>query len=377
MNPKGPIFSSAIKKLFILLTAVTISAPLNVSAAAITTELGFKTLTDKSTPLNIKKAAESVYEVRIPSADSPEDVTFFDLDGPEFKAFRKKMADLPESSLSKQERTVVEKQIEYCRKEKNEKQCALFLTIERGTAFLAGGDGSYLLTNAHIVNRFLKVAAKNESKSVLDYLKTPQWVPIFLFDHSGELVFDPYSTQPAIVKFGVPSLQAFFSGSSWYGDDSDYVVIQLPKPLGTPLKIAPTRVTGENLYHLGFASCTGCELNPNTTDPELNRDRKDKGNSNGKNLYWNPSGPLFDLATTAEILNAPAKYFEGSHKSNWIFFSSDAQVGMSGGPILNGNGEAVGVFAGSKPIIKKDGSMAVVSRGVRPPEFDSAKSSEK
>jgi hypothetical protein len=377
MELKKLIVQIAGSCLSIVLTAGALTVPVPVVAADLNTQLGFKALKSSSTPPFLNSVSQSVFEVLVPSAPSPEDVLFFNLNSPEFEQFKNRMASLPESAISKQERIVVEKQIENCRREKQEKQCGLFLTIEKATAFLAGGDGSYLLTNAHVVNRFLHMAAKTENKTVLDYLKVPRSVPIFLFDRSGNLVVDPYTMPPVLIKFGTPSLMAFIGGSGWYGDDSDYVVLQFTTPIGRPLTIANTVTIGESLYHLGFASCTGCGEAHNTTDPELNRDRKDSGNSDGKTLYWTAPGPLVSLDQAISILKAPAKFFEGSHKDNWIFFRSDSQVGMSGGPIVNTKGEVVGVYAGSKPIIKNDGSMSVLSRGVRPPEFDKAGSARR
>lgn len=337
----------------------------------IETQLGFRLLSDKSTPAYLRSAAQSVFEVRVPSI-SPESFRVMDLESEEFRDFQKIINSLPEEKFSKQERVVVEKQIEYCRRQNNSHACDIMLHIEKGTSFLAGGDGSYLLTNAHVVDRYLTSMAKAEGKSVPEYLERPQWVPIFIFDSSGNLVLDPYLNYPALVKFGTPSLMTLLLGSfgRWYSEDSDYVVLKLPKVLGKPLKIAKSFEPGDNLYHLGFPACTGCDANPNKTDPEENRDRKHFGNSNGKDLYWNPPGKSYSVEQASQILKTPPDFFERSNLKSWIFFSSDGQVGMSGGPIINEKGEVVGVYAGSKPLRKADGSLSILGRGVRPPEFN-------
>ncbi len=351
---------SAIAVLALFLSPVTFSAA---------TELGFKSLNDPSPPPSLRQAAKSVYKVIVALEETPGEVRVMDLDGPQFREFLTKLNALTQEQLTPHERIVVQKQIERCVRDNLRKTCPLFLSFQRGTAFLAGGDGSFLLTNAHIAHRFLQLKSLMEKKSILDLLKEPQFLPIFLFDQSGKLVFDPFLTPPGIIRYGQPSLHALLAGTGWYGDDSDYVVIQLPSPLGQPLKIAKSITASEMLYRPGFASCTGCVAQPNTTDPQLNADRTPHGNSNGRDLYWT-AGRSYTLTEAAVFLKAPPKYFENSHQQNWVFFEADAQVGMSGGPILNSRGEVVGVFAGSKPMVSGYGAMKVLSRGVRPPEFN-------
>ncbi len=292
-----------------------------------------------------------------------------DLDGPQFRELQTKINSMSLEDVTAHERIVIQKQIEYCRREKRSKNCALYLGFERGTAFLAGGDGSYLLTNAHIVNGFLKFKSMVDQKPILELLKEPQFIPIFLFDSNGKLVFDPLQTPPGLIKYGKPSVQALLNGSGWYGEDSDYVVIQLPAPLGRPLKVAKMIKPGERLYRPGFAACTGCPAQPNRTDPALNSDRTPHANSNGRDLYWT-AGRSYSVAEAEVFLQAPPGYFNNSHLQNRVFFEADAQVGMSGGPILNQLSEVVGVHAGARPIVTGYGTMKVMSRGVRPPEFN-------
>jgi hypothetical protein len=335
----------------------------------VSSELGFKTLKDLSTSVSLAEAANSTFRVEIVSEDSPRDVKIFDLASDEFKDFESKINSMPSEQISQPEKVTVIKQIERCKRDHLESKCPLFLTFERATAFLAGGDGSYLVTNAHVVDHYLKLKAASDNKTIVELLKEPQWVPLFLFDQDGKLVFDPYENPPAVIHYGTPSALALLSGTGWYAEDSDYVVIKLPFSIGKPLKIAASKIKGETLYRLGYSSCTGCAKAPNKTDPELNRDRKPHSNSNGQDLYWT-AGKDLGLTETTHFLGLPPNYFELGHKANWVFFSADSQVGMSGGPILNKNGEVIGVFAGSKAKTKKDGTMTVISRGVRPPEFD-------
>lgn len=333
------------------------------------TDLGFKTLTEPGTPSFLKNASKSVYKVQIVSEANPNEVSVFDLESNEFKAFKTKVHTMPKEQLSDAERVTILKQIERCKRDKLIKNCPILLTFERATAFLVGGDGSFLVTNAHVVDRYLKLIAAQEKKSVLELLKHPQMLPLFLFDQNGSLIVDPFVNQPVVFRYGSPSSLAITNSNGWYGDDSDYVVIKLSTPIGEPLKIASSRSESEVLYRLGFSACTGCIEAPNRVDPALNTNRGTLGNSNGRDLYWT-AGRSLNLTEAASYTGVSPDYFNTTHKKNWIFFLADSQVGMSGGPILNSAGEAVGIFAGSKPKQNEDGTMTVMSRGVRPPEFN-------
>lgn len=363
---KDPLIVIAVS---IFLTSGALNVAYASNSSKVVSENGFKNINAPSTSTMLNSTSESVFEVRILSEDSVDKINVFNLTDPKLQGFEQKISS--GAGLSPQELISINKQVERCRRDKIEKECPVLFTIEKATAFLAGGDGSFLITNAHVVNRYLKLRAAIEGKTILDLLKTPQRIPIFLFNSQGSLVFDPYIAPAYITTYGNPSILAL-RNFSWYAEDSDYVVIKLPAPIGNPLKIARTMSVGEAVFRLGYAACTGCAENPNKTNPELNRDRGSAGNSNGTDLYWT-SGKIQSLETASEFLKLPLGYLEGTHKDNFIFFNADSQVGMSGGPIVNQSGEVVGVFSGSKPKINDDGSMVVMSRGVRPPEFDKIK----
>jgi hypothetical protein len=353
--------------LFIFFTVATLSASSAFADVQLPTELGFQKLESSSTPAAVKKTADSVFEVRLVYEADPNKIVVMDLTDPKFKDIDQKVDAV--TKLDANEKTVIKNQIQRCRRDGIDKQCPVFFTMEKATAFLVGGDGSYLLTNAHVVNGFLKMVSALQNKSVLELLKSQQRILIYLFDQSGKLIFDPYLNQANVIKYGEPSQLAIMQ-SSWYAEDSDYAVLKLSKVIGQPLKVAKSFKAGEVVYHTGFAACTGCDSAPNTTDAELNRDRSPKPNSTGVGYYWT-AGNLQSAATARAFINADW-YLNLARLNDMLFFNADAQVGMSGGPILNQAGEVVGVFAGSKQKVNPDGSMSVLSRGVRPTEFNSA-----
>ncbi len=332
------------------------------------TELGFKQLKDLSAPSFIKQASVSVFEVRSLSEDKVEDLTVLDLTDPKFSDIEGKIDGI--ATLDDKEKFIIKRQILNCKKNGSEKQCALFFTIEKGTAFLAGQDGSTLWTNAHLVSRFLKLRAALAKKSVIDLLETDGRVAIFLFDQDGKLAFDPFEHYATVTTYdGQPSMVSMLRGD-WYAEDSDFVGIKLGLEIGVPLKIGPAPSAGQLLFRPGFAGCTGCPKNPNQTDPLLNKDRGEGKNSIGQGMYWT-AGRLQSVDSINSFLgtNGVLSMFK---IDQMIFFSADSQVGFSGGPILNETGEVVGIFAGSKPrMYEKD--MVVLSRGVRPPIFNRSK----
>lgn len=338
-----------------------------VYSAELTTELGFRTV-DSSAPANVAAAADSVFEIRMATEKSASDVRAIDLTNPAFANADERVDKMTFlDGLGKQ---VVHRQIANCRTRKIESMCPVMFSIEKATGFLVGGDGSYLITNAHVITRYLELLQSySPGKSMEQIIQDQPHIPVFLFDRAGKLVFDPTEIRVDLVKTGVPSYQAKMQ-NKWFAEDSDYVVLHLGKVIGKPLKIGQRAQAGDQLTHIGYPACTGCELAPDKDDPLLNQRRPGGLDSSGDGLKWASPGPSISWLDAVSLLALPYGYASHFRSSDMIFFASDAQVGMSGGPILNSRGEAVGIFAGMKPWTNRSGSMTVLSRGVRPPEFD-------
>lgn len=330
-----------------------------------TTQLGFKRLSDPATPDFLKKAARSVFEIRTLSAESPNDLTQLDLTDPKLKNVEAKID--ANQDWDDKEKLIIKKQIQACRRNGSEKECVVFFTIEKSTGFLAGYDGSMLWTNAHVVERFLKLRATLAKRSVPQQLKAEPRVAIFLFDLNGHLVFDSFDNVANVVVYTDEISRVAQARGDWYAEDSDFVGIKLDHPIGLPLKIGAKATFGQNLYRPGFPGCTGCASNPNQVNPMLNQPRGQGKDSSGQGPYWT-SGETPSNERLMSFIGIPGieNYFK---MDQMVFFSADSQVGFSGGPILNESGEAVGVFSGSLPR-KYGNEMVVLSRGVRPPAFN-------
>lgn len=345
-----------------ILTLVTLNAFAQTSPP-FTTDLGFNRLSHPSTPAMLPWASKSVFEVRIVSEDILEDIQTWDLTAPEYSQVDSKIESSP--VLDDKEKIIIKRQISNCRNRGNEKQCSVFMGFNKGTAFLAG-KGGLLWTNAHVIDRFVKIITNLRKQSVSEWIKRDGRLLIFLFDANGKLVFDPF-TDSAIVKINPNVSKAEAGKEEWYSVDSDYVGIQLSRSLGTPLRIGNPPIPGENLYRPGYPVCTGCPQNSVSEDPERNRNRGLGRNSDGVGLYW--------TGGAAQRVDSIISFLGVDPRGNYdlgqmVLFSADSQLGLSGGPILNTQGEVVGIFAGSKQRVY-DSSMVVLSRGVRPPAFES------
>ena len=359
-------------KAFLTLTGLSVLSALCLGAAAaraddISTNLGFHRL-DSSTPTQLSLVADSVFEVRMPGGDSKGAVSILDLTSPTLQNIGARIDRDPD--LDALGKIVAKKQIENCRRERIETHCPVSHLMVKATAFIAGGDGSVLFTNAHVVDdyyKLLKVLSPEMNTEAT--LTSSNSLPIFLFDRNGQLVFDPYVDGAKIKTIGAPSSLSKARGT-WFAEDSDYVVIKLGKSIGHPIAIGKRASVEQSVWHVGFPACTGCTRNANINDPALNRSRKEFGDSTGVGFYWSPAGEI----VSTNVAQSHVDHFEQFQAlANWdkmIFFSGDSQVGMSGGPILNDQAQVVGIYAGSKPLINGKGKMNVLSRGVRPTEFD-------
>lgn len=352
--------SAILLNLSIFLTAVTSFA----QTPPIQTELGFKRINDPSTPPALRALIpQSVFEMRALAVQDESDMITIDLNSPRYAQLQQKLATA--TGDLKLDRIVIEKQIEYCRRRNLIKECTVIVSNEKGTAFLAGRNGATLWTNAHLVDKFLQMRARNAGKSVYDLLQSDARVAIFLFDLNGRLVFDPFVDSAAVFAY-IPPTQKMLNGGYWADDNSDMVGIQLGREIGRPLTIAKLPPANTLVYRPGFPACTGCGIQTNVTDPALNNARGQAKDSNGEGLFWS-AGQLQALPTVYQFLGVNLGSLQDIR--NMVFFTADSQVGMSGGPILLPTGEVVGIFAGSKARMF-GAKLLVLARGVRPPMWN-------
>lgn len=325
---------------------------------------GFYNPTDPSVPDKIKTASRSVFEIRtafFEDFETQSDISVADVRSMSASDIESAIGRM---QLDKKDSQIIRAFINNCKTEEQKMNCPVPLKINSGSSFLAG-SGNTLWTNAHVVEKAINTKAVTNEKSVSDVLRSRDTLPIFIFNKDGEMIFN--GLKDAVSFKSVP-LETRMSklGNSFYSIDSDYVGIELPVSLGTPLPIAKT-ITSDHIAVIGYPYCTGCT-------PQEGQDPLDYASRypypNAEDcLEKVTGGSLMNTEAWGQLAQVNLQIIQNLNRSTFIGHTADSQHGMSGGPILNGNGEVVGIHAGGKMVNNGKG-LSRYSRGVRPPEFN-------
>ncbi len=328
-------------------------AILSISSYALSengSHLGFYLPTSTMIPTNIKQASRSIFRVIVPNFEG-QSLAQFEVPSAAYTAFKNRFYSYKNIEITAKK--TIAAQIQFC-DQKIISPCQIFLNTSSATGFMMNG---VFWTNAHVVEPYFNEFELQKNKTSL---------LIFIFNQNDELVFNPLVDRISIYK--LPNLnERAQQRNSFYSEETDFIGFKLAKNLAPSLRAASEenlqQDLNQNLYITGFAACTSCHESSDPSDSNDSLDRSPFPNSTGRGMQVT-FGPSLNLSSAALKLGVPLPSLARLAGQGVMFIHADSRQGMSGSPILNINGEVVGIFSGGKTMLKK-GHLSRVSRGVR------------
>lgn len=324
-------------------------------------DTGFHDPNDPNLSSPIKKASESVYEIRTLFVNDLNNLSDLQAFHPSKK--QSVLTAIDNLASDKRDKEIMKVFINTsC--STSVQECYLPTASNIASGFITG-DGKTLWTNAHVLEHLILTKSVLGKKAINQIFKESGKAAIFIFNKKGEMVFNGLERSISFKVVPKPTNLAKAKGN-FYAEDSDYIALDLGVKLGEPLKVSKTKVNpGDSLSIVGYPVCTGCDA-PEGMDQDEFTDRYPFENA-GDCEEKVTQGEALSLADWAEaaLVN---KHFMSIVGPSFIGNTADSQHGMSGGPILNNKGEVVGIHAGGKTV-KEYGSFDRYSRGVAPHEL--------
>lgn len=329
-------------------------------------DLGFFKADHTELPEKVRLAADSVFELRVLSASTDNSIKVLNLKTESAEIEKIKNMEATGDDLI--EKKVIVAQIERCEKDETLiEQCPLSIEIRKSTGFLLN-SGKELWATAHSIERFLSMRTKYEGHTLEKQLVDKIPLRVFIFNRNGEMVFNPF-VETMTLKQLPKKTKAAERNQKFYAEDSDYVVLDLSKSIGQPLKKHTTPPkSNDSVFVVGFPACTGCDASQYSESDQLDfTDRKPKENSSGFGIFIS-SGRWANSENAIKQLEMTAEAASIYNLNQMVFYSADSQSGMSGSPVVNSQGEVLAIHAGGKSMKKGDVHYRV-SRGVAPDKW--------
>lgn len=326
---------------------------------------GFFSLQSKGVPESVRLAGRSVFHLEI-LGGREELIQTVDVSEDKGRELKQRISTKYRNK-DFTEALVLIKQIEFCERaprKENQKSCTLNFDIRKSSGFIAG-DANTLWAASHAVNAYLDLVLLGAKISKQKQLRNHQRVAVFIFDAENRLVFDPYVDKATILA--PPRLTKHaIATKRFFGDDSDYISLNLSKRIAPPLSFArEVPAVGNSVYVLGFPACTACALDGIVVDDPLDfADRSPAPNSDGKGLKFT-FGKILPLEGLEAFFDIEPGTLQRMDLKHMIFHSADSHYGMSGGPTLNARGEVIAIHGGGKSRVSHKVHQRI-SRGSRP-----------
>ncbi|MBX3018094.1 MAG: trypsin-like peptidase domain-containing protein [Bdellovibrionaceae bacterium] len=217
--------------------------------------------------------------------------------------------------------------------------CSIPLSFVEGTAFRDRRKEDALWTNCHLVDawvRHQKYRAQIEGVNFRERLKTST-IRARVYDHRGTLLVDEADFRMEVAH--VTEGDGPRSAGCVLADDAVRLLGPRVDRPALPWAKTPAQ-PGEATYIAGY---------PRQTDSRASMGAAD---SDGASFRWT-LGALMGNAEFNQVLKAenlpPEKYSFARAGIYSLFMSNDGAEGMSGGPVLNAQGEVLGIFRGILP----------------------------
>lgn len=290
--------------------------------------LAFFPATDKAIPPSIMNASSHVYKLTSQGGHLNRVISVTDVD----------QVRLAQEQFAGDNMWWQKTQLEFCINNKLD-ICSIFDQLGDGSAFTINTSNS-LYTNLH--NFYETISANislDKTKTTDNILKRNLHVPLLfaLSDQNGKSVVNTSKTIIGTLEFFNPSPLLLGTNisimNSALGRISDVVRIHLIDTSASPLRISkvPPKF-GDKVYLVGYPSETTDRSKIGAIDSDGNSMRISTGNIISFADWKQRTGNNFGVEAESLL------------QKNLIFFDADCEHGNSGGPLLNTDGEVIGIM---------------------------------
>ncbi len=328
---------------YFLFLALSVLAWSNLASS----EPGFWPIEHAKVPEKVRDASRFVFQVSVPVASKHQ------IEYSKIEATKRDLATTYQSGkISQAHYLLLLQELDRCLKNENQDY---FCTISSediggGTIFSLGNQ--QVATALHVVAPFLRrMLEQSEVKELsesqqLRFLQQVR-IPVVIEESVGQYR-RVYLTINTLTKAAFNIIKDEANTKFFHKLFSDAIILNVDgMDVGSGLKIAKsTTTTAEHLYALGFPNqTTNRHSYFNVPDADGYGLRVTIGEKRDFIRFFNELVEFKGIEKVAELTSDEKSYVSRMH-----FVATDLNSGMSGGPLLNLNGEVVGVVHSLVPI---------------------------